>query len=120
MTNEQLEGLNLGLPNNAETLLMVESGLQWVLDNTTLEFDINNIEELKALPAPVRLFVMKYNELLSKDQSVSSESIESLSQSFRQTGADELLWSIADALLGSYLKGRVRFVSAVSRWDYGG
>lgn len=116
MTQEQLESLNLGLPNDAETLLMVESALQWVLDNTTLGFDVTNIEELKALPAPVRLFILKYNELLSKDQSVSSESIESLSQSFRQTGADELLWSIADALLGSYLKGRVRFVAATKAW----
>lgn len=120
MTSEQLEGLNLGLPNNAETLLMVESGLQWVLDNTTLEFDINNIEELKALPAPVRLFVIKFCEAMSISAGVASESIEGLSQSFNSGDKSALLWEIAESLLGKWLVSPVRFVSAVSRWDYGG
>lgn len=113
MTQEQLESLNLGLPNDAETLLMVESAVDWLIENTTLSVDK---EDLSELPAGAKLFLVKFSKTLSRDQSISSESIESLSQSFRETGADELLWSIADALLGPYLKGRVRFVPATKAW----
>ena len=76
MTKEQIALLNLGLPNNPQTELMIESALQWVLDNTTLKFDINKEEDLKALPAQVKLFALKYNELMSISAGVSSESIE--------------------------------------------
>ena len=116
MTQEQLESLNLGLPNDAETLLMVESALQWVLDNTNLTFDITDIEELTALPAPVRLFVLKYNELLSVSAGVQSESIEGLSQSFNSGDKSALLWEIAESLLGKWLVSPVRFVAATKAW----
>lgn len=118
MTNEQLESLNLGLPNNAKTCLIVESAFSWVLEHTTLDFDMNNIEELKALPAPVRLFVLKYNEIMSSSAGVASESIDGLSQSFHSGDKSALLWEIADSLLGKWLVSPVRFVAAVRRWDY--
>ena len=119
MTQEQLESLNLGLPNDAETLLMVESALQWVLDNTTLGFDVTNIEELKALPAPVRLFILKYIEAMSISSGVVSESIEGLSQSFKSSDKSAILMELADSLLGKWFLSPVRFVPAVSGWDYG-
>lgn len=116
MTNEQVKVLNLDLPNNAQTCLMVESALQYVLDNTTLTFDIENMEELKALPAQVRLFVLKYNEAMSISAGVASESIEGLSQSFSSGDKSALLWELAESLLNKWLVSPVRFVPAVRRW----
>ena len=117
MKNEQAEALNLGIPINAETCLLIESALSWVLDNTTLKFDIENTEELKALPAQVRLFVLKYNELMSISAGVASESIEGLSQSFNSGDKSGLLWELAESLLGKWLVSPVKFVAAVNRWQ---
>lgn len=117
MTQSQLESLKLGLPLNAETCLMVESGLQWVLENTTLTFDLQNEEELEALPPQVRLFLLKYNEAMSISSGVSSESIEGLSQSFSSVDKSALLWDIAYSLLGKWLISPVRFVTAQKRWS---
>lgn len=116
MTSDLVESLSLGLPSDAQTCLMVESALQWVLDNTVLEFDIENEEELKALPAPVRLFILKYNEAMSISAGVSSESIEGLSQSFSTGDKAALLWDIAASLLDKWLVSPVRFVAATNRW----
>nr|DAP16441.1 MAG TPA: hypothetical protein [Caudoviricetes sp.] len=116
MTKEQAELLKLGFSIDDTALLIVESALQWVLDNTTLQFDINKDDDLKALPANVRLFVVKYKEVMSTDIGVSSESIEGLSQSFNTGDKNNLLWDIAYSLLGDCLISPVSFVSAVDRW----
>ena len=118
MTNEQVATLNLGIqPINAKTCLTVESAFNWVLENTTLEFDINNIEELKTLPAQVRLFVIEYNEIMSKNTGVVSESIEGLSQSFKFDSKKALIWEAAESLFpDEWLKSPVRFISSSKRW----
>lgn len=117
MNQSQLESLGLNLPSDAQTLLMVESGLQWVLDNTTLEFDINNEGQLKAVPAQVRLFVLKFVETMSISAGVASESIEGLSQSFSTGDKAALLWDIAASLLGKWLVSPVKFIPAQRRWE---
>lgn len=117
MTNAQIEALNLGLPNNATTWLIIESALNWVLENTTLKFDIANVEELKALPAQVRLFALKYNEIMSISEGVASESIEGLSLSFNASNKAGMIWELAENLLGKWLVSPVQFVSSVSRWS---
>lgn len=116
MTKEQAAKLNLGIPLNDSVLLIVESALTWVLDNTTLDFDINKDEDLTQLPANVRLFVVKYHELMSTSEGVTSESIEGLSQSFNTSNKSGLIWQIAESLLTKWLKSPVSFVPAVSRW----
>lgn len=116
MTQSLIESLELGLPINTETCLLVESALQWVLAHTTLTFDINKEDEIKALPAQVRLFVLKYNELMSISAGVASESIEGLSQSFNASDKSALLWDIAASLLDKWLISPIRFVPAVKRW----
>lgn len=116
MTKEQAALLNLGYEIKDTDLLMIESALQWVLNNTTLQFDINKDDDLKALPANVRLFVVKFKEAMATDVSVSSESIEGLSQSFNTSDKSSLLWDLASSLLGDCLVSPVSFVSAVSRW----
>jgi hypothetical protein len=118
MTSQQIELLQLGIPKaNDRVTLIVESGLEWVKENTTLDFDITKDEDLKALPSCVRLFLMKFYEINGVTAGVASESIEGLSQSFRSDSADSLIWSLAEELLGSYLKSRVRFVTAQNRWE---
>lgn len=116
MTKEQAALLNLGFEIKDTDLLMIESALQWVLNNTTLRFDVNKDDDLKALPASVRLFVVKFKEAMATDVSVSSESIEGLSQSFNTSDKNSLLWDLASSLLGDCLVSPVSFVSAVSRW----
>ena len=118
MTREQVESLNLAIkPINEKTCLMIESAFEWVLEHTTLEFDITNIEELKALPAKVRLFVTEYNGLMSISAGVRSESIEGLSQSFSSDGKQAQIWDLAETLLDKWLVSPVKFVAASNRWQ---
>lgn len=120
MTREQAKELNLAIKLiNDETCLNIESAFEWVLKHTTLKFDIKNIEELKALPAQVRLFVKKYNELMSISAGVYSESIEGLSQSFKSDGKKAQIWDLAETYLDDWLVSPVGFVAASNRWQYG-
>lgn len=117
MTKEQVESLKLGIsPIDDRTILMIESGLEWVIANTTLDFDMNNDEDLGALPSCVRLFISKFFDIQMLNAGVSSESIEGLSQSFDNGDKSALLWQFANELLSQYLIGNVRFVSAQNRW----
>lgn len=112
MTKEQIENLKLGIsPIDDRTILIIESGIDWLKKNTTL--DCGNIA---ALPSCARLFLVKFFDVNMLNRTVSSESIEGLSQSYRSESMNDMLWDIADETVGDYLKGRVRFVSAVNRW----
>ena len=118
MTKEQVTTLDLGItPINTQTTLMVESALNWVQENTTLKFDCNNDEDLKALPAAVKLFVLKYLDIMGITGGVTHESIEGLSQSFTgdKNGA---LWDFAEQLLSKWLKSSVSFIPATPAWRY--
>jgi hypothetical protein len=88
-----------------------------VQKNTVLEFDKDNDEDLKALPACVRLFLVKFVDINSVSGGVASESIEGLSQSFDTTNKGTLIWQYAEELLSGYLKTRIRFVAATDRWN---
>ena len=117
MTNQQVENLKLGIaPINDHVILLVESGLHWVLDNTTLTFDINNDEDLKALHPNVKLFLIQYFDIMSMRPGVSSESISGLSQSFDTTDKSTLIWQYANELLGPWLNSQMTFYQAKKRW----
>ncbi len=118
VTTEQVALLKLGIsPINDEEVLLIESALTWTQDNTTLEFDVNNDAELEALPANVRLFVMRYIDIMSSPVGVTSESISGLSQSFNTSSTKtDLLWQYAQELLDKWLIGNVKFVEAGRRW----
>ena len=104
-----------GLPidtKDAEVSIMVETALDWVETNTTLEIDRE-----KELPNNVKLFVVKFCDLMSQTANVTSESLGGMSQSFSTTsGTGLILAELASQLFGSAYKGRNRFVSAVNRW----
>lgn len=108
----------LGLPldtDDTETKIMVDSALMWVAENTTLEIGTDN-----ELPSNVKLFVIKYCDLMSQTYGVASESLGGMSQSFSTSGGAGFLLALeelASQLFGSAYKGRRnRFVTAQSRW----
>lgn len=114
LTNEQVESLKLGIaPINDRLCLLVESGLNWIEDNTTLEFDITNLAEL---PANAKLFIIRFIDVMTMTAGVQSESIEGLSQSYSSEDKGALIWQYAEELLGKWLVSRVRFVAAQKRW----
>ena len=106
---------NYGLPvdtSNGEVAIMVEAALDWLAKNTTLEIDRND-----ELPSNVKLFVVKFCDLMGQTYGVTSESLGGMSQSFTNSGGIGFALSeLASQLFGSAYKGRNRFVSAVSRW----
>ena len=117
MTAEQVQKLNLGIaPIGVRETVIVGSAFDWIKQNTTLAIDIENEEELTALPDSVRLFIIKFFDLNMLNVGVSSESIEGLSQSYDSTDKNTLIWQFAEELLSPYLKSRVRFVAAERKW----
>ncbi len=116
LTREQAESLKLGILLTDRNILTIESAFDWISDNTTLEIDITDTDALEALPASVRLFIVRFIDIMSMGAGVQSESAEGLSQSFSSTDKRTLIWQYAEELLGKWLKSNVRFVSAHRRW----
>ena len=116
MTTESLQALSITEEPDTATLLYVESALDWLQDNTTLKFDKNNEDSLKALPAGAKLFIMQYRKIAEADSTVASESISGLSQSFNTSNKNALLYDMAQQLLGKYLKNVFSFVPATNKW----
>ena len=117
MTKEQIENLNLGIiPIDARVTLLIESAFHWVNDNTDLNIDYNDSQTLRNLTPNVKLFVLKYFDVMSISPGVSSESIEGLSQSFDSSSKSDLLWQYAQELLSDHMKSQMSFVCAKSRW----
>lgn len=117
MTTEQLENLELDIPINARTKLIIESAFEWLKENTTFDLNIETGEGIEKLPACAKLFVIKFYDVQMLAVGVASESIEGLSQSFDTTDKSALIWQIAENLLQPYLKSRVRFVAAQKKWN---
>lgn len=111
-TKEQFK--NAGILISDE--LAGNAALEWINENTTLLIDLNDFNSINNMPNAAKLFVVKYSEISTANASVSSESIEGLSQSFKSTGSSNMIWDIAESLLGQYLKSRVKFLPVSSRW----
>lgn len=115
MTKEQAESLELGTKITSKSLIMIEAALDVVSEKTSIKFDKNSNDDLKSLPARVKLFVIKYLELMGLREGIASESITNLSQSF-VTDKNDLLNNLLEEFLGDDLISSVRFVGAVNRW----
>lgn len=117
MNAETLKAAGIPLSGNGDVaVLQAEAALDWILENTTLQFCKDQAASLEALPACAKLFVGKYCEALSLREGVASQSIEGLSMSFDTTNKGALLYQIATNLLGNYLKSQVRVTPARRRW----
>jgi hypothetical protein len=111
MTREQAEKLNLGIaPLDTKSIIIIESGIEWIKENTTLELD------LEALHANVKLFLIHYFDVMSMTAGVSSESISGLSHSFDTSNKDNQIWQYAETTLGPWLKSQMTFCQAKKRW----
>lgn len=114
MTREELNALGLPLDMNvAENALVIESGLSWIAQNTTFKH-----VDGEEYPANVKLFLLKFAEVMLKNSTVVSESIGGMSQSF-STGdkAGLLLRQYAEELLGEWYSGGAVFIPAVKRYE---
>lgn len=112
MTKEQIESLNLGIsPIDTKAEIVINSAVEWLADNTTID-----TTKPEKFPNCVKLFLIKYYDLQSLNVGVTSEKIEGLSQSFKNGERPDLLWEIAQELLGGYLTGNVTFIAAKKKW----
>ena len=117
MSAEELIAAGIPLSGkDSVTVLYAEAALEWMQQNTTLEFDKNDAGTISELPASAKLFVVKYIETIRRREGVASQSIEGMSQSFVTTDKGTLLWQLATTYLGAYLKSQVRVTPAKRRW----
>ena len=114
MTAEEFK--SLGLPVETDTQLYVETGLEWLRDNTMLEVDITNTESIKALPSSARLFLVKFCEICSRDIGVTGESVGPMSQNFSSDSTAKQTAALARQLLKAWLKPDVKFIPCIRRW----
>lgn len=114
MTTEDFRSLNL--PVEVDCQLYVESGLEWLRDNTTLEIDIDNMESIKALPSSARLFLVKFSGICSRDIGVTGESVGPMSQNFSTDSTTKQTVVLARQLLKAWLKPGVKFIPCIRRW----
>ena len=97
--------------------LIGNAALEYIAENTTLEIDFDNADTVKALPFSAKLFVQKYEEVVSTSSVVASESIEGLSLSFKQGDKADMLNDLLNTYLSKYIKGRITFIPATRRWN---
>lgn len=117
MTTAELTQLKIPIAPPDDTACMyAECALDWINNNTSLSYDLNNLPE--CLPPGVRLFILKYYELMNNNPGVTSESISGMSQSFASSDRIGLfLWEYASELLGEYMTGAVKAVPTEALWE---
>lgn len=102
------DGLPIG--STVEEKIMVDAAIEWVKNNTTMDIDPDS-----ELPSNVKLFVMKFNEVMSAQAGVTSESLGGMSQSFDTSDKAMLIRQYAAELLSPYFSC-AKFVSVGRRW----
>lgn len=120
MTVEDIKNSGIPIADVTEsTVLTVESALEYVAANTNLEFDPTDIESVKTLPSCVKLFVVKFNELLSRESGVTSESIAGMSQSFDTSDNSTLIFGLLNSLCAQYVTSQLVCVPRIRRYVNG-
>ena len=114
MTLEEFKALTLPVEDSDQ--LYVESGLEWLQDNTTLEMDLADPETIKQLPASARLFLVKYCEVLNRETGITSETVGPMSQSFSSDSVAKQTANLAKQFLKPWLKPEVMFIPCRRRW----
>lgn len=117
ITAETLKAAGIPIENEDDkTMLMIESALEYISNNTTLKADVNNVDSLVKLPASAKLFITKYVEIMQRETGVTSESIAGMSQSFDSSSTDTLLFDLLNNLLGKYVSSGFQFIAATRKW----
>lgn len=117
VTIEELKGAGIPVDeDDPEALLRAEAAIEYINANTTLHADCDNIDSIKSLPAPARLFILKFGEVMSSYSGVTSESLGGMSQSFGTDRYDDMLLDLLDSLLGAYRKSTAVVLQAKNKW----
>lgn len=114
MTVSDFTDAGIPIEDTPTALLYAEAALSWIEHNTTLKVDREN---LAALPAGAKLFILKYGEVMTTDVTVTSESLGGMSKSFSTETRQNLLYDLAWELLGEYMLSQVKFIAAQDRWE---
>ena len=113
---DDLAEIGLPVSSDAYTLLIANSAFDWLKSNTTLVFDVEDVSTLKDLPPTVKLFVVKFIDIMNMGTGVTSETIGPLSHSYDSSGKSALIWQYAQELLAGYLPSQVTVFPARKRW----
>ena len=97
--------------------IIANAALEWLSENTTLIVDLHDATTLGNLPYTAIAFISKFDHVMSSSSTVQSQSIDGLSQTFKTGDKTDMIWDLANTLLGGYLKGRIKFVAAKKRWQ---
>lgn len=118
MTLDEVKSCGIPIADEKpEALLRVYSGIEWLQQNTTLKIDMNNADTIASLPNGAKLFILKFCDLMSRSEYVTSESVGGLSQSFSSADKSGLLMDIAKQLIKPYMKSDFKFVLSAKRWN---
>lgn len=115
ITPEQLVQAGIFQQADTQDCLWVESGLGWLKVHTTLPLDQLSLEQL---PAGAKLFLQKYADVM-ESSGIASESIEGLSQSFKNDNTESLLLTLAQNLLPEWFRS-IQFMPKQQLWTYHG
>ncbi len=116
MTIDQMAELGLPIECTPENLMMVNAGVGWLGENTTLEVTEYDFGRIKSLPSGVKLFLCRFCGLCSREPGVTSEGAGPMSQSFSTDSIEKQTMDLARQLLRPYLKPNVRFIPCTRRW----
>lgn len=109
---------SLGLTDTAENQIYVNSAVEWLNTRTILDVELADYANWQS---SVKLFILKYAQLMSTRTGVASESISGLSQSF-VTGQslEASIYELTVGILGKdVLKSTATVFSGEDGWDYG-
>lgn len=96
--------------------LTANVAVEWLLENTTFDIDLNNFDTVDNLPNSAKLFVVKFSEITYQNNLVVSESIAGMSQSFKTDSTNTLIWDLAYQLISKYLKSNINILPNKSKW----
>ena len=69
ITKEQFKAQGITVSND----LIGNAALEWLKKNTTLPIDLNEVAVLDALPFSAKLFISKYDEIISAQDEICKE-----------------------------------------------
>ncbi len=121
MTADEYAAAGIELDDTSTTgLLTADAALDFVLAYTSLKFDTSSVDDVTALPAAVKLFVLKFCDLtVTYNAGITSESLGGMSQSFGDSDLNDLLFGLLYSLLGKWAKSQVHITQAGRKWRYG-
>lgn len=111
MTASDFQNAGIPIEDSPTAVLYAESAVEWLKSNTTLSTD-----NLSELPSGAKVFIIRYIGIMGTDSTVTSESLGGMSQSFSTESKGNLLYDLANELIGGYMASQVKFVAAQSRW----